>query len=55
MKAAGVADRAKLRDALAATRNFHGVLGKFSFDAERDVVMEPVVLIVKGGKFTIFN
>jgi branched-chain amino acid transport system substrate-binding protein len=55
LKAAGSADRSKLRDALAATKNFQGVLGKFSFDAERDVVMEPNVLIVKGGKFTIFN
>jgi branched-chain amino acid transport system substrate-binding protein len=55
LKTAGMADRAKLRDALAATKNFQGVLGKFSFDAERDVVMEPNVLIVKGGKFTIFN
>ena len=55
LKAAGTADRAKLRDSLAATKNFQGVLGKFSFDAERDVVMEPSVLIVKGGKFTIFN
>jgi branched-chain amino acid transport system substrate-binding protein len=55
LKAAGTADRAKLRDALAATKNFQGVLGQFSFDAERDVVMAPNVLIVKGGKFTIFN
>ncbi len=55
LKAAGTADRAKLRDSLAATKNFQGVLGKFSFDAERDVVMAPNVLIVKGGKFTIFN
>jgi branched-chain amino acid transport system substrate-binding protein len=55
LKAAGTADRAKLRDALAATKNFQGVLGKFSFDAERDVVMAPNVLIVKGGTFTIFN
>ena len=55
VKAAGAADRAKLRDALAATKNFQGVLGKFSFDAERDVVMAPNVLIVKGGKFTLFN
>ena len=55
LKAAGSADRSKLRDALAATRNFQGVLGTFSFDAERDVVMEPNVLIVKGGKFAIFN
>ena len=55
LKAAGTADRAKLRDALAATKNFQGVLGQFSFDAERDVVMAPNVLVVKGGKFTIFN
>jgi len=55
LKAAGTADRAKLRDSLAATKNFQGVLGNFSFDAERDVVMAPNVLIVKGGKFTIFN
>jgi len=55
LKAAGTADRAKLRDSLAATKNFQGVLGNFSFDAERDVVMDPSVLIVKGGKFTILN
>jgi branched-chain amino acid transport system substrate-binding protein len=55
LKAAGTADRAKLRDSLAATRNFQGVVGNFSFDADRDVVMTPSVLIIKGGKFTIFN
>ena len=55
LKAAGAADRSKLRDALAATKNFQGVVGNFSFDAERDVVMTPSVLIVKGGTFTIFN
>ena len=55
LKTAGTADRDRLRDAMAATRNFTGVLGKFSFDAERDVVMEPSVLIVKGGKFRIFE
>ncbi len=55
LKRTGKADRAALRDALASTRNFQGVLGTFSFDAERDVVMEPNVLIVKGGKFQIFN
>ncbi|MBI5585333.1 MAG: ABC transporter substrate-binding protein [Deltaproteobacteria bacterium] len=55
LKKSGKADRDKLRDALAGIRNFNGVLGKFSFDAERDVVMEPNVLIVKDGKFQIFN
>jgi branched-chain amino acid transport system substrate-binding protein len=55
LKAAGKPDRDRLRDSMAATRNFQGVLGKFSFDAERDVVMEPVVLVIKGGKFQIFQ
>jgi branched-chain amino acid transport system substrate-binding protein len=55
LKAAGAADRDRLRDGLAATRDFQGVLGKFSFDAERDVVMDPTVLIVRGGKFQIFQ
>ncbi len=55
LKKAGKADRDKLRDALAGIRNFDGVLGRFSFDAERDVVMEPNVLIIKGGKFQVFQ
>jgi branched-chain amino acid transport system substrate-binding protein len=52
---AGKADREKLRDSLAGIRNFDGVLGRFSFDAERDVVMEPNVLIIKDGKFQMFR
>jgi len=55
LKNAGKADRAALRDALAGVRNFNGVLGKFSFDAERDVEMEPNVLVIKGGKFQLFK
>jgi len=55
LRKAGKADRAALRDALAGVRNFNGVLGKFSFDAERDVEMEPNVLIIKGGKFQLFK
>ncbi len=55
LQKAGKADRAALRDALAGVRNFNGVLGRFSFDAERDVEMEPNVLIIKGGKFQLFK
>lgn len=55
LKKAGKADRATLRDTLAGVRDFNGVLGKFSFDAERDVEMEPNVLIIKGGKFQLFQ
>ena len=55
LKKAGKADRTALRDALAGVKNFNGVLGKFSFDAERDVEMEPNVLVIKGGKFQLFK
>ncbi len=55
LQKAGKADRAALRDALAGVRNFNGVLGKFSFDKERDVEMEPNVLVIKGGKFQLFR
>lgn len=55
LKTAGKADRDLLRESMAATKNFQGVLGNFSFDAERDVVMEPIVLVIKGGKFQVFQ
>jgi len=55
LRRAGRADRAALRDALAGIRNFDGVLGKFSFSADRDVVMEPNVLIVRDGRFQLFR
>ena len=55
LRKAGKADRAALRDALAGIRNFPGVLGTFSFDEARDVVMEPAVLIIRNGKFQLFR
>jgi branched-chain amino acid transport system substrate-binding protein len=55
LKRAGEADRDKLRDALAETKDFEGVLGKMSFDEEGDVVMDPTVLVIKDGKFQLFQ
>ena len=55
LQRAGKADRNALRDALAGIRNYEGVLGKFSFDEERDVAMEPNVLIIQDGRFQIFR
>ncbi|MEH7374473.1 ABC transporter substrate-binding protein [Neobacillus drentensis] len=55
LKNAGEADRDKLRDALAKIKNLDGVLGKFSFDKDGDVVMDPTVLIIKDGKFQPFE
>jgi branched-chain amino acid transport system substrate-binding protein len=55
LKNAGEAERDSLRNALAEIKNFEGILGSFSFDEEGDVVMEPTVLIIKDGKFQIFE
>ncbi|MEO5356463.1 MAG: ABC transporter substrate-binding protein [Nitrospirae bacterium YQR-1] len=55
IKMAGSSDRNKIRDSLASVRNFNGVLGKFSFDQNRDVDMEPFVLIAKDGKFQLLQ
>jgi branched-chain amino acid transport system substrate-binding protein len=52
---AGEADRDKLRDALADIKGFEGILGNFSFDGDGDVVMDPVVLIIKDGQFQLFE
>ncbi len=49
---AGVKDRASIRDAVFATRNFEGVLGTWSFDANGDTsVTTMTVQQVVDGKF----
>lgn len=55
LKNAGEADRDMLRDALAEIKDFPGILGSFSFDKDGDVVMDPTVLIIKDGKFQLFE
>ena len=50
MKRAGAPDGSKLRDALAATKEFPGVSGKITIDAQRNAVKPAVVLQVKDGK-----
>lgn len=55
LKNAGDADRDAVRDALAETKDFQGILGNFSFDKDGDVVMEPTVLIIDEGKFKVFE
>jgi branched-chain amino acid transport system substrate-binding protein len=51
MKRAGTTEGAKLRDALAATKNFKGVTGIITLDAQRNPTKSAVVLVVKNGKF----
>lgn len=55
VKDAGSADRDAIRDSLANISGFEGILGKVSFDDEGDIVMEPTVLIIKDGKFQLFE
>ncbi|HWV37700.1 MAG TPA: ABC transporter substrate-binding protein [Vulgatibacter sp.] len=50
VKAAGSTDGAKLRDALAATKDFQGVTGKITIDSDRNAVKPAVVLEIKGRK-----
>jgi branched-chain amino acid transport system substrate-binding protein len=46
---AGATDGPKLRDALAATRNFPGVTGRTTIDEERNASKPAVILAVKDG------
>jgi branched-chain amino acid transport system substrate-binding protein len=52
IKRAGATDGAKVRDALAATKDFDAVTGKISINDKRDSVKSAVIIQVKGGKFT---
>ena len=51
MKRAGSTDGPKVRDALAATKDFPGVTGSITIDEERNAVKPAVVLKVEDGKF----
>ena len=51
IKRAGSADRAKIRDALAATKNFDAVTGRITINEKRDAAKTAVILTVKNGKF----
>lgn len=48
---AGSTDRAKIRDAIAATKNFPGVTGNITIDDKRNAVKPAVMLQVKGNEF----
>ena len=50
IKRAGKNDSSAIRDALAATKDFEGVTGKITIDAQRNPQKSAVVLKVEGGK-----
>lgn len=55
LKRAGSTNGPKLRDALAATRNFSGVTGVTNIDKNRDASKPAAILAIKGGKLTFFK
>jgi branched-chain amino acid transport system substrate-binding protein len=53
IKRAGKPDPTAIRDALAGTRHFAGVTGKFSIDEHRNASKPVLVIAIKDGKFEI--
>jgi branched-chain amino acid transport system substrate-binding protein len=50
IRAAGL-NRAKIRDALAEIKSFHGVTGEIRFDGSGSNVSPPVLVVVRDGRF----
>ena len=55
IKRAGTTDGPRLRDALAATKDFMGASGLITFDAQRNPTKSAVILTVKNGRFTFLQ
>jgi branched-chain amino acid transport system substrate-binding protein len=51
IKRAGGTEEPKLRDAIAATKDFVGVTGKTTLDEHRNATKPAVILTIKDGKF----
>jgi branched-chain amino acid transport system substrate-binding protein len=51
IKRAGSTEGSKVRDALAATKDFEAVTGRITINENRDATKSAVILQVKGGKF----
>lgn len=55
IKRAGTTESAKLRNALAETKNFSGVTGVTTIDANRDASKPAAIIAIKGAKLTFFK
>ncbi|MSU69904.1 MAG: ABC transporter substrate-binding protein [Opitutaceae bacterium] len=51
IKRAGSTDHAKIRDAIAATKNFAAVTGRITINEKRDASKNAVIITVKNGHF----
>jgi branched-chain amino acid transport system substrate-binding protein len=52
---ANSADGTKVREAIAATKDFDAVTGRISINQQRDATKSAVILQVKGGKFAFLE
>lgn len=55
LKRAGSAEPAKVRDALAATKDFPAVTGHITMDAHRNPSKSAVILTIKNGKYSFVS
>ena len=55
IKRAGTTDSAKLRDALAATKDFPGITGLTTINAERNASKPATIIALKDGKAKFFK
>jgi branched-chain amino acid transport system substrate-binding protein len=55
IKRAGTTEEPKLRDAIATTKDFSGVTGKTTLDANRNAPKAAVIITIKDGKFKFFE
>ncbi len=53
LRRAGTTEGAKVRDALAATKEFGGVTGSITINSERNATKSVVIIAVQGGKLTL--
>ncbi len=53
-KCAGSLDRAKIRDALAQTKDFHGATGNIAFDEHGDPKNKEVIIMKLGKKDQVY-
>jgi branched-chain amino acid transport system substrate-binding protein len=52
---AGSAEGRAIRDALAQTKDFPGICGNVTMDAERNARKSAVMIQINGGKFTVYD
>lgn len=55
IKRAGTTESAKLREAIASTKDFPGVTGRTTIDAERNASKPAVILTVENGRFKLIE